>query len=62
MISMTGSAFDIEGDIIVWVVITDLKGDLEGQRGRSMRYSAEDSSNNLPMGWMESLQLSRRRE
>ena len=61
MISMVGSAFAFEGDIIVWVVITDSKGDLEGQRGRFTQYSAEDSSTNLPMGWMESLQLSRRR-
>ena len=42
---MTGSAFAIEGDIIVWVVITDLQRDLEGQHGRSTRYLAEDSSN-----------------
>ena len=60
MISVIQSAFAIGGEILVWAVITDPKRDSEGQRGRFARYSAEDRSDTLPMGWMESLRLKKK--
>ena len=48
MISMIHNVFANVGYIIVWVLIPGSDRDLEGQRGRFMRYSAEDGSDSLP--------------
>lgn len=61
MISVTQTAVAIGIEILVWADITDPKRDLEGQCERFARYSAEDRSDTLPMGWMENLWLRKKR-
>ena len=61
MVPMIASVFAVEEHVIVQVAIMNTGRDLEGQRGRITRSLAEGDYDILPMSWMESLRLSRRR-